>query len=30
VNAGNTIWQNNTANAPQSPFATANGDTPIQ
>jgi prepilin-type N-terminal cleavage/methylation domain-containing protein len=30
VNAGNTIWQNNTAAAPQSPFATANGDTPIQ
>jgi prepilin-type N-terminal cleavage/methylation domain-containing protein len=30
VNAGNTIWQNNTAAAPNSPFATANGDTPIQ
>lgn len=30
VNAGNTIWQNNTATAPASPFATANGDTPIQ
>jgi len=30
VNAGNTVWQNNTAAAPQSPFLTSNGDTPIQ
>jgi prepilin-type N-terminal cleavage/methylation domain-containing protein len=30
VDTGNTIWQNNTQNAPARPFATANGDTPIQ
>ena len=30
VNTSNTVWQNNTATAPASPFSTANGDTTIQ
>ncbi|HUL74842.1 MAG TPA: prepilin-type N-terminal cleavage/methylation domain-containing protein [Vicinamibacterales bacterium] len=30
VNTGNTIWQNNTGAAPTSPFASANGDMPVE